>query len=60
MAISKVPHQNAVVYSNFVDLEVNFNTSRAEAERLLATGMTMDDIREYMRMLQGFGRAPLQ
>lgn len=60
MAFKSVPDSNAVVSSNFIDLNFNFNTSRAEAEALLNTGMSMDDIREYKRTLNGCGTSPVQ
>ena len=60
MAFFSFPQPNEVVHANFVDLEANFNTPRIEAEKLLAAGMTMEDIREYKRTLNGFGQTPLQ
>lgn len=60
MAFLPSPPSNAVVLTNFADLEVNFDTPKAEAEQLLAAGMTMDDIREYKRALNGHGKTPIQ
>lgn len=60
MAFIPFPQPNEVVSANFSDLAYNYNTPRAEAEQLLAIGMTMDDIREYKRTLNGFGDSPLQ
>ena len=60
MAFRPFPNDNEVVSANFIDLEHNFDTSRVEAEQLLSAGMSMNDIREYKRTLNGFGEAPLQ
>lgn len=60
MAFLPVPKSNDLVKSNFIDLEVNFNTSYEEAQELLALGMTLEDIREYKRTLNGFGTELLQ
>ena len=51
MAFLPLPDSNEVVESNFVDLAVNFETSKAEAISLLNSGLTMDEIREYKRSL---------
>ena len=60
MAFFSFPQPNEVVRANFIDLEVNFDTPRIEAEKLLAAGMTMEDIREYKCTLNGFGQTPIQ
>ena len=60
MAFLPLPDSNEVVESNFVDLVVNFETSKAEAISLLNSGLTMDEIREYKRSLNNCGTHPIQ
>ena len=60
MAFLPLPDSNEVVYSNFVDLAVNFGTSKEEVISLLNIGLTMDEIREYKRSLNNCGTYPIQ
>ena len=60
MAFLPLPDSNEIVESNFIDLAVNFETSKAEAISLLNSGLTMDEIREYKRSLNNCGNHPIQ
>ena len=60
MAFLPLPDSNEIVESNFVDLAVNFETSKAEAISLLNSGLTMDEIREYKRSLNNCGTYLIQ